>query len=172
MACRLIAGAALVLSLSGRPVLAAQSSAPPAAATTDPPQAIDMPIDLARIKRGLTRDRVFELKDTVPTFRVEIVGKFPTFEERFGKVDLQYGAVPGTPMTHADFVEMVTPRIMNSSGGITASETLQFALVGFLAKAAVKKALNAYTTRQAQEELRAIRLQIDRELAALRGGGR
>jgi len=66
---------------------------------------------------------------------------------------------------------MVTPKEMNSSGGITAMETLQFAFTNWLGQSLVKKAIEDLRNAKSEREVQEIRDRIDRELAALRPPG-
>jgi hypothetical protein len=183
MAIRTVACAALVAALSGAPALLAQTSAqtPPAGPTTPattpavqaPGQSrdIDLPIDLTRIRRALNSDSPTRLAETQLRFYLEVVARQPTFKDFIGSYDLKNGPVKGAQMTHQEFLNMVTPRLLHSSAGFTATETLQVALVNWAAQTAIKKGVNALRNARNEDEVRAIRAQIDRELAALRGGG-
>ena len=77
-------------------------------------------------------------------------------------------------MTHQEFMAMVTPKELYSSGGIRASELLQWSAVNVLGFGLLKKAFNGIRDAKSETEIREIREQIDRELEALRlakGGG-
>lgn len=74
----------------------------------------------------------------------------------------------GNPMSHREFLAMVTPKEFYSSGGITAMEQLQFALTNWLGQTFVKKAIEDLQTARDQREVDDIRERIERELAALR----
>jgi hypothetical protein len=171
---------ALVASLSGAPALAQTSAQTPATTPATPPVTIqtpvpatdiDLPVDLTRIRRALNSTSAARLDETQLRFYLEIIAKQPTFKEFIGSYDLKNGPVKGAQMTHQEFLDMVTPKLLHSSAGFTATETLQVALVNWAAQTAVKKAVNALRNARNDDEVRAIRAQIDRELAALRGGG-
>jgi hypothetical protein len=66
---------------------------------------------------------------------------------------------------------MVTPKEMNSSGGITAIETLQFAFTNWLGQSLIKKAIEDLRNARSEHEIQEIRDRIDRELASLRPPG-
>ena len=74
-------------------------------------------------------------------------------------------------MSHQEFLDMVNPKLLTSSAGFTATETLQAALFNWAVQKAVGKSIAAIKNARSEAEVRAIRAQIDRELAALRGGG-
>jgi hypothetical protein len=75
-------------------------------------------------------------------------------------------------MTHQEFLNLVTPREFYSSGGITAMETLQFALTNWLGQTLVKKAIEDLQNAKTEREVDDIRARINRELEALRPSGR
>jgi hypothetical protein len=70
-------------------------------------------------------------------------------------------------MSHQEFVNMVTPKELHSSAGITATESLQFALTNWLGQSLIKKALADIQQAQSEREVEAIRARITQELAAL-----
>ncbi len=127
---------------------------------------------LARIRKGLSADVTFKLDDRQLRYYVQILAKQQTFSQFTKGYDWKNGATRGgNPMTHQEFVNMVTPKEMYSSAGITPTDLLQFSLTNWLGQALIKKALNDITKARTERELREIRTRIDRELAALRGGG-
>jgi hypothetical protein len=77
----------------------------------------------------------------------------------------------GNPMSHAEFLGLVTPRNMYGSGGIQAGEVLTMALVNYFGQKIIKKGLEEMREARDAREIAEIRARIDRELAALRGGG-
>jgi hypothetical protein len=181
MASRTAACITLVVSLSGAPALAARTSVPasaqvpPAATQTPPPvqsgEAAQLPVDLTRIRTVLDRNPNTKISETQLRFYLEVIAKRPTFKEFLGSYDLINGPVKGAQMTHQEFLDMVTPRLLHSSAGFTGTETLQVALTNWAAMSVIKKAVNALRNARDDGEVRAIRAQIDRELTALRGGG-
>jgi len=182
---RVVAFVAAV-SVSGVVSVAAQVSTPqvPSATPPDPaaPQIVvgttqgraevatpDATPDLERIKTILSHDPALKIDQNKLLFYMQVVAKFPTFREFIGDYDLMKGATRGgNPMTHAEFVNMVTPRDLYGSGGIQATEMLQFALVNWLGHVLVKKLADTMSESRNENQIRQIREQIDRELAALR----
>ncbi len=145
---------------------------PPAQEQTPPPRP---PEELDRIKAALSRPNTIILTEPQVKFYVEIRAKFPTVEDMFRGVDLVYGPTRGgAPMTHAEYLSMVTPREMvATSGGIKPAEMLQFAVTNWVGQMLVRKALEEIRNARDEREIQQIRERIDRELAALtgRGGG-
>jgi hypothetical protein len=168
------------------PAAAAQSqgtsTAPPptprtnGSAAAGQPAAGDLPAqNLDRIKKGLRREKKLTLDENQLRFYVQVLAKLPSIEELIGDYDLMNGPTRGgAPMTHSEYLAMVTPREMYGSAGIKPAELLQFALVNWLGQAFVKKIVQDLQNARTEREIREIRDRIDRELAALkgrRGGG-
>jgi hypothetical protein len=130
---------------------------------------------LARIREGLTRPESRLIPDTRLRFYALVIASEPTAKEIIGNYDLVYGPTRGgNPMTHQEFLNMVTPRGMYGSGGIQAYELLQWSLVNWAGQAIVRRGIEALQKAQSEREIREIRERIDRELAELRrrqGGG-
>jgi hypothetical protein len=107
-------------------------------------------------------------------FYVQIIGRPPmSFAEYAKGSDLMHGPTRrGNPMTHQEFLNMVTPREMYSSGGITPSELLQFALTNWLGQTLVRRGLEEINEARTESEKQAIRDRIDRELLILKANER
>ena len=150
-------------------------AAPVAAQTQMPPsdpsgQAPQVPPNLKRIREGINRPPTITIDNGQLRIYVEVIAKWPRFDELVRGYDLRNGPTPrGAVMTHSEFLSMVTPRHMYGSGGIRATEMLQIALTNWAGKALVLKGLEAISKARSQREIEEIRARIDRELAALRG---
>ncbi len=141
----------------------------PAYAQTPPTQT---PQQLERIKTALARPNTLILTDGQVRFYAEVVAKWPSVEEMFRGVDLLNGPTKrGAPMTHAEYLGMVTPREMVSSAGIKPGEMLQFVVTNWIGQMLVRKALEEIKNARDANEIQKIRDRIDRELAALIGRG-
>ena len=140
-----------------------------AAAVTGQGQAPEVSPNLDRIRQLISRDPTIKLEDYRLRFYVEIVAKWPTFQEYVAKSDLRNGPTPYGGMTHQDFLNHVTPRDLYGSAGIKAHELLQFSIVNWLGQSLAKKAIESFRNAREESELRAIRARIEQELAALRG---
>lgn len=150
-------------------------TAPPAVSTPPPPAAQDppqpLPVDLRRIKHGLEAPVRVRIDDGRIRFYTETVApSAPTFKELSVNFDLRNGPVPGAGMTHQEFLTMVTPKELYGSGGIKPLETLQWGLVNHLGWWAIRKLYKELSEATDERRKDEIRRQIDRELAALRGG--
>jgi hypothetical protein len=149
----------------------AQASPPPA--QQQPPPAPN-PISAAsieRIQELVNKPARLVIDEGKLRIYVEVIAKWPSFAEMAKGYDLKNGPTPrGNPMTHAEFLSMVTPREMYSSAGIRPTEVLQMAVVNWLGQAIIKRGLEALRNAKDEREIAEIRARIDRELAALKGG--
>jgi hypothetical protein len=155
---------------------------PPAGATTQKPadQKPSAPVsdeELDRIRKALEKPLDLQpkvnLNDDRLKFYLSIVAKQPSMKEILGSYDLMNGPTRrGNPMTHQEFLAMVTPKDLYGQAGIKPTEALQFAIFNVVAQAIIKKGLQEMSEAKTERELREIRDRIDRELAALaRGAG-
>lgn len=143
----------------------AQTSSPPT------PPATELPVDLGRIREGLAQPiPAKRFDDGRLRFFAETQEKLPSFEALTFGFNLFHGPVPGAGMTHQDFLNMVTPKYLNSSGGIRAIETLEWGLVNYIGQWTIKRLYKELTEAKTALRKRQIQQQIDRELAALKGG--
>jgi hypothetical protein len=147
----------------------------PRSATSQTARPIVSDEALARIREGLSQPAVKVISESRLRFYALILAQEPTIEQIIGKYDLRYGPTRGgNPMSHQEFLNMVTPRELYGSGGIQAYELLQFSLVNWAGQAIVKRGIEALQKAQSEREVQEIRDRIDRELDALRrrsGGG-
>jgi len=128
------------------------------------------PAQVARIQRALDQPQGLKLDERQLRFYLEIVQRLPTFAEYSRGYDFLNGPTTGgNPMSHQEFVRMVTPKEMYSSAGITANEQVQFALTNYVGQALIRKALEELKQARDAHQVQAIRERIDRELDALTG---
>jgi hypothetical protein len=126
--------------------------------------------NLDQIKKALGREPVVDLDEDRLRFYASVIAKAPmTFAEYAKGYDLWNGPTKGgNPMTHQEFINMVTPKELYGSGGITASELLQFSITSWLAQTLLRRGLEELKEARTEKEAREIRERIDRELRALR----
>lgn len=141
----------------------------PAGKPDPKPQDPSIPVDVEKIKNALERPNTLHLDDSQLRFYATVTAKIPTFEDFVGDFDLKNGPVPRAGMTHQEFLNMVTPKELYSSAGITAPEMLQFAITNWAAQQVIKKGLQEIRQARTQREIQTIRERINRELAALAG---
>jgi hypothetical protein len=128
-------------------------------------------VDLRRIKGALEAPVRVRIDDGKIRFYAETVANVgPTFKELSVNFDLRNGPVPGAGMTHQEFLNMVTPKELYGSGGIKPLETLEWGLVNYVGWWAIRKLYKELSEAKDERRKEEIRKQIDRELAALKGG--
>lgn len=154
---------------ASKPVEAPPSTDPPAPAAPQAP--LVPPRELSRIKRALSQTPFIVLDEEGLRFYVEIVAKRPTFAEYAKGYDFVNGPTRrGNPMTHQEYLKMVTPRDFYSSAGIKPTEMLQMAVTNWLGQTLIKQAIEDMLRARSERERDEIRARIDRELAALMAG--
>lgn len=127
--------------------------------------------DLGRIRSGLDEPSQPKLlRDGRLVFFAQTDEKTDWFEKFTVGFNLRSGPVPGAGMTHQEFLQMVTPKNLYSSGGIRAIEQLEWGLTNYAAVWAIKKLYKELDEARTEWRRKQIQEQIDRELAALKGG--
>lgn len=172
----LLLAAWLVAAVGSPAAVLAQTTPPPmppqpgvAPSQPRPPEPTISMAEMNRIKSALDSSPALNLNDDQLRYYVRVLAKRPTFDEFFKGYDLQNGPTRrGNPMSHQEFLAMVTPKEINSSGGITAMETLQGAFTNWLGQSLVRKALEDLKSAKTDKEVQEIRDRIERELATLR----
>jgi hypothetical protein len=146
---------------------------PPDLAVTTVPEAPVTQRQLERIQRSLNQPSTLNLDDRQIRFYLEIIGRMPTFAEYARGYDFLNGPVKGgNPMSHQEFLNLVNPKELYSSGGITATDQLQWAVTNWIGQTLIKRALDELKTARTEREVMQIRERIDRELEALTGSVR
>jgi hypothetical protein len=139
----------------------------PSDAPTLPPPT---PAQIARMQRALDQPQGLKLDERQLRFYLEIIERLPTFAEYARGYDFLHGpSGGGNPMTHDEFVRMVTPKEMYSTAGISPGLQVQWALTNWIGQALIKKALEELKQARDENEIREIRERINRELDALTG---
>src|SRR5579862_1735303 len=169
---------ALVATLSGsafaqtRGAQQSQSQPPPAANPKTPPPDIQtqatptLPVNVDKIRTDLQKPRL-NINDDRARFYLEVHPPPISFMSLVGKYDLRKGPAGGAALTTREMNQMMTPREMYGSAGITATDLLQFAATNYAAQTLIKRAVAEIRDAKSQQEVNEIRARIDRELAAL-----
>jgi hypothetical protein len=118
----LVITALLASPAAGQTAGGADQLPPDAPAATDPVVTVPVtPGDMARIRRALDSEPAVRINDDELRFYMQILVRQPTFAEFAKGYDFMNGPTRGgNPMTHNEFLSMVTPRELQSSVGITA----------------------------------------------------
>ena len=156
-------------------VCATTASAQTSTGTTKPPptaQAPAVPPNVDRIRAQVNKPSTLVVdSDGQLRIYVEIIGNWPTFYEYTKGTDFLKGAAPSRgAITHAEMFSPLQPKELYGSGGISAAELLQGAIVNWLGHKVISKGLREISEARNAREIAEIRERIDRELAALRGG--
>ncbi len=151
-----------------RPVEGEPAAPAPGQNTPAPP-----PVDVDRIRKALDASPTARIDLDQLRFFLQVLAKQPTFAEFSKGYDFKNGPTRGgNPMTHSEFLAMVTPKEMQSQVGITARETLEFAFTNWLSQSLIKRAFEEMKNAKDEREVEQIRARIERELAALRAAER
>ncbi len=173
---------ALTVTLSGAPAALAQtqtagqpaqgqSQAKPTPTPTPSPTPTPPSDSLDKIKSALSHPPALNLAGDDMRFYLEVYGKQPEFWSFVGSYDLKNGPVKHSTMTGQEFLDMMRPKQLYSSAGITAPELLQFALTNIAAQTLIRNAIRDIRNARTEAEVKEIRARIERELQALKGGG-
>jgi hypothetical protein len=102
---------------------------------------VDLPVSLDRIQRALSRPPAIQPRSDRPVFRVEVFAEKPTIEDILGP-DYLIGPVPYGGMTHAEFLNMVTPAEYRGYSVFTNKEGITVAATSLLLQWALMKAID------------------------------
>lgn len=165
---RILLVTSLLLALPARSVLAqVPVVVGPSASTSGSPDQLEV------VRRSLNQGPGLKLDDRQLRFYLEIIAKQPTFAEYSRGYDFINGPTKGgNPMSHQEFLKLVTPKEMYSQAGITATDQLQFALTNWLGQSLIRRALDQLKEARTDREALEIRERIERELTALTGGAK
>ena len=143
--------------------------------STHPPQttaqAPSVPPNVERIRDRVNTPPTLVITDGQLRIYVEVIAKWPTFYEYTKGTDFLKGPAGGRgAITHNELLGSLTPKELYGSGGISAGEILQGAVVNWLGQMVIKKGLKEISEARNGDEIAKIRARIDRELEALKGG--
>ena len=169
--------------VSGYVSLAACISAlvPPAAkaqSTTDVPSSANgspiaavnlerLPIDIDKIQRALAKPPAIKLETERSVFRIEIFGRRPTIEDILGR-DFLKGPTPAGPMTHQEFLNLVTPQDVQGYAAFSNKEGMVVAATSLALKWALQKAIQKYNDAKEDRAREAAKKEVEEALAELR----
>jgi len=143
-------------------VLAGQQPAPSSAQ----PSSSELPVSLDRIQRALSAPAPLDLKEQTPVFRLEVIGRKPTLEEILGE-RFWIGATPYGGMTHQEFLDMVTPKLVQPYAGFTGKYLAAQAALTLAEQWALKSAISKFKSALTDRERDAARKEVMEALEAL-----
>ena len=132
---------------------AEQNSQSPAAVDT-----VSWPVSLHRIQEAISRPPAIKTTAGRPTFRVEVFAKKPTIEDILGEGYL-VGPTPG-PMTHQEFLNLVTPNEFRGMGVFTGGEALTVAATSIGLQWALSKAIDKLSDAKTERAKEAARREV------------
>ena len=165
----------LVLALLGSAVPAAaqeeQLSAPSTATAPGqeaaPVDPAALPVNVDRIQRFLGRPKVINTDSSRAVFRIEVFGRKPTIAEILGPDYLKGPAMAG-PMTHQEFLNMVTPKDVQGYAAFDNKQGMIVAATSFALQWALRQAVQKLQDAKTARAEEAARKEVDEALAALR----
>ena len=139
--------------------LAPQQNGTPAPSQPPPSESITLPVDLEKIQKAVARPPAFRQESGRPVFRVEVFAKKPTIDDILGP-DYLKGPVPYGGMTHAEFLNMVTPEQYRGMSAFTNREAMMVAASSFALSWAVMKAVDKLKAAQTERAKEAARREV------------
>ena len=134
--------------------------------TQTPEKTPPLPDNLERIRKSLDRPTFLNLDSDQLRIYVE-VNAWRSFVDWSKGFDFTNGPGPVNAISNRELFALTQPRDMYGS---RPSEMLTNSLVNAFGQMAIKKALKEISETRDEKRIKEIRAQIDRELAALRGG--
>ena len=141
-----------------------------AASSAAPPESVDpdaLPIDLDRIQRALAQPPAIRPDLARPVFRVEVFGRNLTIAEILGP-DFLKGPTPAGPMTHQEFLNLVTPKDVQGYAAFDNKQGMIVAATSFALQWALRQAVQKFQDARTARQKEAARKEVDEALAALR----
>ena len=137
----------------------AQTDGQPAASPQSADPKIDLPVDLDKIQKAISRPPAIQPKSDRPVFRVEVFAKKPTIEDILGP-DYLKGPVPYGGMTHQEFLNMVTPAEYRGYSIFTNKEGLIVAATSLALQWGLMKAIDKLKSAQTERAKEAARREV------------
>ena len=126
-----------------------------------------LPVDIDRIQRALSRRPAIRLETKRSVFRIEIFGRKPTIEDILGP-DFARGPVPYGGMTHNEFLNMVTPKDVQGYAAFDNKQGITVAATSFALQWALQKAIQKFHDAKEDRAREAARREVEEALAELR----
>ena len=126
-----------------------------------------LPVNVDRIQRFLGRPKVINTDSSRAVFRIEVFGRKPTIAEILGPDYLKGPAMAG-PMTHQEFLNMVTPKDVQGYAAFDNKQGMIVAATSFALQWALRQAVQRLQDAKTARAKEAARKEVDEALAALR----
>jgi hypothetical protein len=126
-----------------------------------------LPFNVDRIQRVLSKPPVINADRTRLVYRIEVFGRKPTIAEILGPDYLKGPALAG-PMTHQEFLNMVTPKDVQGYAAFDNKQGMIVAATSFALQWALRQAVQKLQDAKTERQKEAARKEVDEALAALR----
>ena len=158
----------LAMSLAG-PVAPEPQTTQGASVSTQKPVK-PPPDNLARIREAVARPTVLQIENGQLRIYVEVIGHWPSFAEVAKGYDLKAGPTGRSSISHNALFASAAPRELFGAPGMQGNDEASAAVLKWVGQSAIGRGLRSITRSRTEKELAEIRAQIDRELAAIKGG--
>lgn len=148
----------------------APSATPAPAAEAQAAEPLDpdaLPVNVDKIQRVLSRPQVINPHSTRAVFRIEVFGRKPTIAEILGPDYLKGPSMAG-PMTHQEFLNMVTPKDVQGYAAFDNKQGMIVAATSFALQWALRQAMQKFEDARTTRQKEAARKEVEQALAALR----
>lgn len=145
----------------------ASASADPAGTPAEPMDPAALPVNVDRIQRALASPRAINTDSSRAVFRIEVFGRKPTIAEILGPDYLKGPSYAG-PMTHQEFLNMVTPKDVQGYAAFDNKQGMIVAATSFALQWALRQAIQKFEDARTARQKEAARKEVDEALAALR----
>lgn len=128
------------------------------------------PDNLARIRAAVAKPTVLKIENGQLRIYVEVIGHWPSFAEVTKGYDLKAGPTGRSSISHGDLFASAAPKELFGAPGMQGSDEMSASVINWIGQSAIGRGLRSITRSRTEKELAEIRAQIDRELAAIKGG--
>ena len=164
----------LTVSLGAGPSSGPSGPSVPTGQTGPDPQSTQQPDkppdNLARIREAVARPTVLRIENGQLRIYVEVIGHWPSFAEVAKGYDLKAGPTGRSSISHNALFASAAPKELFGAPGMQGDDEMTGKVINYIGKSAIGRGLRAITRSRTDKELAEIRAQIDRELAAIKGG--
>jgi hypothetical protein len=126
-----------------------------------------LPVNVDRIQRVLSRPQAINPDGSRLVYRIEVFGRKPTIAEILGPDYLKGPSLAG-PMSHQEFLNMVTPKDVQGYAAFDNKQGMIVAATSFALQWALRQAVQKLQDAKTERQKEAARKEVDEALAALR----
>ena len=127
------------------------------------------PDNLARIRAAVAKPTVLQIENGQLRIYVEVIGHWPSFAEVAKGYDLKAGPTGRSSISHNALFASAAPKELFGAPGMQGDDDKSAAVINWVGQSAIGRGLRSLGKSRSDKEAE-IRAQIDRELAAIKGG--